>query len=403
MEVVWWCISMDESLALLGLLCKKNIKWNDLKDKPFYEIKKDFRTGEIKTDFESGNALVPLDINPNDFQLEVDTRIIVKWNGIEYPLITKTHSVTDYDVYWGNGALLMPMLEDTGEPFFFRRTISGSSLGFNIISTLSSATWEIIVPDYYTELKTIDTKYLPKTLQFGDGEPIVVVPETTVTAGPEGVPIGDYTDLIKVGTTCIVTFNGTDYECVAYEFNIAPGVLIIGNANFLELGLDGGNEEPFVITNNAGAGLILGAGEGEVTVSVKAKPIITIDDKYLPETAIKTKYHSFALITVDLRQLISQYLYIDDLNVGNRTVSVPIDNFRFFQRAIEDCHLIYDGFIARFEGTNGFTAEISCSLYYIGSSSIEWEERYFNFNYDAEKQMLTYSITATTKYTDFKQ
>lgn len=242
-----------------------------------------------------------------------------------------------------------------------------------------------------------------KDKPLGEGEPIVVVPETTVTTGAEGVPIGDYTDLIKVGTTCIVTFNGTDYECVAYEFNIAPGVLIIGNANFLELGLDGGNEEPFVITNNAGAGLILGAGEGAVTVSVKAKPIITIDDKYLPETAIKTKYHSFALITVDLRQLISQYLYIDDLNVGNRTVSVPIDNFRFFQRAIEDCHLIYDGFIARFEGANGFTAEISCSLYYIGSSSIEWKELYFNFNYDAEKQMLTYSITATTKYTDFKQ
>lgn len=152
---------MDESLALLGLICKKNIKWNDLKDKPFYEKKKDFRTGEIKTDFESGNAFVPLDINPNDFQLEVDTRIIVKWNGIEYPLITKTHSATDGDVYWGNGALSMPMLEDTGEPFFFRKTISGSSLGFNIISTQSSATWEIIVPDYYTELKTLDEKYIP--------------------------------------------------------------------------------------------------------------------------------------------------------------------------------------------------------------------------------------------------
>ena len=55
MEVVWWCISMDESLALLGLLCKKNIKWNNLKDKPFYEIKKDFRIGEIKTDFVSRN------------------------------------------------------------------------------------------------------------------------------------------------------------------------------------------------------------------------------------------------------------------------------------------------------------------------------------------------------------
>lgn len=137
--------------------------FNDLKDKPFYEEKKDFRTGEIKTDFESGNAFVPLGISPNDFELEVGTRIIVKWNGIEYPLITKTHSVTDYEVYWGNGALLMPMLEDTGEPFFFRQTLSGSSFGFYIMSTQSSATWEIIVPDYYTELKTLDEKFMPTT------------------------------------------------------------------------------------------------------------------------------------------------------------------------------------------------------------------------------------------------
>lgn len=171
------------------------ISFNNLKDKPFYEIKKDFRAGEIKTDFESGNAFVPLDINPNDFQLEVDTRIIVKWNGVEYPLITKTHSVTDNDVYWGNGALLMPTLEDTGEPFFFRKTLSGSSLGFNIISTQSSATWEIIVPDYYTELKTLDEKYLSTTAK------------RFISLIDYGISIEYISELINVGDSFVVGEN----------------------------------------------------------------------------------------------------------------------------------------------------------------------------------------------------
>lgn len=48
--------------------------------------------------------------------------------------------------------------------------------------------------------------------------------------------------MIRKGYTYTVKFDGTTYECVAYEIN---GGICIGNATFV--GERGGNNEPFFI------------------------------------------------------------------------------------------------------------------------------------------------------------
>lgn len=159
-----------------------------------------------------------------------------------------------------------------------------------------------------------------KDKPFGEGELTVVVPETTVTVTSEGVIIGEYTDLIKAGSTCIVTFNGTDYECVAVNLQ---GAVTIGNIGIL--GMEGGSNEPFIIGTRADFGILLYcAEEVEATISIKAKPIIQIDEKFIPTLTAEYSYPVFDLQSIILNECNASLNQYDNHNGENLVETFPM-------------------------------------------------------------------------------
>lgn len=247
------------------------ISFNDLKDKPFYET-------EPKEVIVMDNVeLVHSSVYPDlCYTIEVDCaykftegqRVAVIVNGNKYEGVL-IYAAYEFIYYFDMGAY-----NDRFNVACYRRTADNWGL---FVHTNEAGMTSVIA--YEETVKPLDTKYLPEALQFGEGEFTVVVPETTVTASMSGVRIGEHTDLIEVGTTCIVTFNGTDYECVARDLQ---GVVVIGNGTLF--GMEGGNNEPFLIGSFPNGDVLY--GEGVATISVKAKPIIKIDSKYLPDAFV---------------------------------------------------------------------------------------------------------------------
>lgn len=147
--------------------------WNKMQNKPFDEetvVLVDNRTIPIQSD---GFA----QIEP-PFTLVAGQEYIVIYNGTEYKVTAKEiigSGITA--VFVGNQLVVNG--EDTGEPF---------AIGYTeMIETVSSITAldgssEVVLTVIGTEVKTIDKKYLPEPLQFGetliDGEKIIKPLET---------------------------------------------------------------------------------------------------------------------------------------------------------------------------------------------------------------------------------
>lgn len=91
---------------------------------------------------------------------------------------------------------------------------------------------------------------------------------------------------IVEGQTYTVTWNGTEYECVAYIAE-GPNAPCLGNGELADV--SGGNGEPFFITVYEGATMVL-ASAGTHTVSVVGhiETVHKIDLKYLPDDHINS-------------------------------------------------------------------------------------------------------------------
>jgi hypothetical protein len=89
---------------------------------------------------------------------------------------------------------------------------------------------------------------------------------------------------ISADSTIKVTWNGTEYECVALDASaMVAGAVIIGNFPPLT-GVDTG--EPFTIGIIPGQETIIMAAEaGEVSVKIESIVAHTIDPKFLPAGA----------------------------------------------------------------------------------------------------------------------
>lgn len=123
------------------------------------------------------------------------------------------------------------------------------------------------------------------------GEPVEIVPETTLTTtedspGEFNVPAGVLS--FEVGKTYIVTYNGTEYSCVAVDAGTlvtdGAGTVVIGN---YALALGGGDTgEPFVAMYLPGEGTLLidfnGALSITASVSVVDEVVHKLDRKFLP-------------------------------------------------------------------------------------------------------------------------
>ena len=132
-----------------------------------------------------------------------------------------------------------------------------------------------------------------------------------------------------VGNTYIVTFNGVEYECVAWKSNSDSDSCIIGNGNIYGGAGMGGNE-PFscdsydngdVYLNVSTAGIytisISGNGSGEY--------IHKIDAKYLPEELMRTTecdqkindHNSSTTAHSDIRGLVDNVKTLVENNMSN--------------------------------------------------------------------------------------
>lgn len=134
----------------------------------------------------------------------------------------------------------------------------------------------------------------------------VWIKEQTVTVGEDL-----YADIIGinelvVGETYDVIFNGTKYECVAWEADgIDYEAVMVGNGEIY--GGNGGNGEPFSI-EYCEEGLFLNVDEaGDYTVCIKARTpeVHKLEDKYLSGYTVKSVLDIIASFFGDVQEVFS--------------------------------------------------------------------------------------------------
>ena len=261
--------------------------WNDLTDKPFGE-ENGILLPEITVAFdESGQALL---MKPTG--MVADRAYTVNWNGTDYFCLCVYYEAD------GSAGLVIGNLEAVGaaEPgsgfdaFPFVIVDGGeetlNTIGaYGMIMSLAgdeSATFSIrgmvVTP--------IDTKYLPKHLQFGDKVEEVLSKRTLTSTNGEfsvSTPLS-----LTAGNLYTVNWNGVEYECWAVDSG--TGAVILGNLAAFEGVGDTG--QPFLIMVSANGAPIsdgrYGAvvslnGESEVSISITGEVQVPIKEKYLPE------------------------------------------------------------------------------------------------------------------------
>ena len=98
-------------------------------------------------------------------------------------------------------------------------------------------------PDWNQNDETASDYVKNRTHYISDPVETVLLEETSIEfIDTDTVLLPGFIKLIE-GCTYFVTFNRTEYECVAYGYNDS-GMAIIGNGSLL--GVEGGNGEPFV-------------------------------------------------------------------------------------------------------------------------------------------------------------
>ena len=260
--------------------------WNTMKNKPFYSELVDILPEETITASEEMDGVAVI-FTP--FSLTSGKTYVVVWNGVEY-----TCTALDADgVCVGNvGALTGGA--DTGEPFVIANAPAeeAAEYGFYGAAFPLDGSTEVTLSIKAEVVKTIDTKYLPEALRFGDKKfDVEVLPEETFAVEGEENPISTPFSLTS-GDTYLVTWNGAEYTCVAQTQPMEDigAAFVVGNVAMLNGTGDTG--EPFVVLAFPGAlaaefgmggGFIPLDGSTEVTLSIKGASFTPIDSKYLPE------------------------------------------------------------------------------------------------------------------------
>lgn len=154
-----------------------------------------------------------------------------------------------------------------------------------------------------TEIKTLDTKFLPKSHQFGEKtQSLSCGSDCFEYAGPEDdMTMLMVTKLIPVviGNKCTVTVNGTPYECNVLDYGVLTGLYaglaaLVTNAEKVEEVDSATIQMVLMLTEEAaeefgmnGMLMLLGEYDENVSVSMEqvATTIKTIDKKYIPVTS----------------------------------------------------------------------------------------------------------------------
>lgn len=255
--------------------------WNIMKNKPFYsEIGEVVILPEttVEIDPETGEGDL-MDV----LSLVVGNTYLVNWNGTAYPCVAESFDMNGIPATALGNIGAITGVGMTDEPFFLLAASAenaeeiGAGGGIVVLDGSTSATISI-----YTEgeiVKTIDPKYLPEALQFGEErvQPGFVHLDETITAGQSSMEI-QLAWYNGEPINCRVVFDGEEYNFV----DKVQGEDAIGDPTFVEY--------PFYIEQKYLGGAIGNSGyfkcpEGEHTVQVVDLEVIpaTLPSEYLPK------------------------------------------------------------------------------------------------------------------------
>lgn len=219
---------------------------------------------------------------------------IVYWNDAPYECTAFTYG----SVILGNGALVNPDLENTGEPFGIEMINSTSAYVTKSSSAVETVSIKITPPSTVIYHK-LPKEYLPDDYgsgtgssggggvsswndltdkPFGDKEVVIAAEKTfSTTAGTN-----KFTDLnasmVNDGQEIIVRFDGSRYECKVKDWGEGIG---LATDNYSDM-MAGTSELPFCLIFKDSQTNISVASSGEHTASVYAVEIMKMPGKYLP-------------------------------------------------------------------------------------------------------------------------
>ena len=217
---------------------------------------------------------------PNLLKIEENKEYIVTFNGETYNCVGWYFS--EYNSYLiGNNELVGVEGPGNNEPF-----VVYTLTAYNItqIATAGSEPVTLKISCMESGNKTIDTEFLPKHLQFGEGDPVetVLLDGFVLEADEDGwyQSYIDYVELIE-GQIYTANINGETCEGIA-----------VYSAQYNEYGIEFYNEKYAIFLysspdyNESFIGLIYGE-DGPFTISVNATitEVTKIDEKYLPDSA----------------------------------------------------------------------------------------------------------------------
>lgn len=130
------------------------------------------------------------------------------------------------------------------------------------------------------EVHQLDPKYIKDMYYETDPIETVILEEQTITVERANTQLVLTCDIsLAVGKTYTVDFNGTKYECVAYELFGAP---CIGDGHFVEYS-GGGNNEPFLIVGGYNFLYCEDVGTYTLSISTIQQGIHYIHPKYIKD------------------------------------------------------------------------------------------------------------------------
>ena len=214
------------------------------------------------------------------------TTYIVTFNGEEYAVVGQNYKG---DMIAGNARLVDTDGEDTGEPFVIT-WLSGTSYYLTRRKSNPRTTTISVTSKKVVTYHKLSPDYLPDGVGWTD-EGVVELLNATAEVDPDSgmAVLGEGAIDVSPGSTIIVNYNGTAYECEVVDAkNINPEATegwCAGNISAVMGTGDSG--EPFALFDEPGIGFALMPLDGSTSVTVVISKVKTtvnkIPLKYLPE------------------------------------------------------------------------------------------------------------------------
>lgn len=281
----------------------------------------------------------------------------------------------------------------------------------NIVKRYASEDYvdkKIVQPDWNQNDPTAPDYVKNRPFWTGDPVETELIAETTnewLALGFGGVLILNPIEITE-GTTYKINWDGTLYECIA---GIAEkvGAPSIGNATIAGAG-SMSNNEPFFITVLDSSTFVFAGSVGSHTFDVwgAAPQVHKIDEKYLPDTIMKSNYQKYTVAYIDFLKVLHDYgIYIklkeDSGNAQEWAITTKkwesfldlLDEFNSNNSVCMEQGLPVSGV-----KSNGGTPVFVIYDHSFSSSGNLYLKKYeVVFSYNAETQILTITRTINTK------